>query len=261
MSDRAVPNLPSRDFDVTAEFYGAFGFTPAFRDDDWLILHRDGLELEFFRFPGLEPETSSFRCSVRVDDVDELYARLLAAGVEETDAGRPRLHPVLVQPWGQRVGFLVDPDGTQLQLIENIVPPVSSSAPGRARGAVPYLFLPGCAREALAFYRRVFGGELEVHTRSEFGRADGSPEAIAHGALDGPVPLFAADEDASAPLRTDRMVLSLLGAADPETTERWFSLLSEGATDTDPLQERPWGDHDGQLTDRFGIRWLLGYSG
>ncbi|QHC68474.1 VOC family protein [Rathayibacter sp. VKM Ac-2759] len=126
---------------------------------------------------------------------------------------------------------------------------------------MPYLFLSGCAREALEFYRSVFRGELEVHTRSEFGRLDGSPEAIAHGALHGPVPLFAADEDASAPIRTSGMALSLLGAADPETTERWFALLSEGATDTDPLQERPWGDHDGQLTDRFGVRWLLGYSG
>lgn len=119
MTDRAVPNLPSRDFDVTIAFYGGFGFEPAHRDVDWLILRRGDLQLEFFPFPDLVPEESSFMCSVRVDDVDELYRRIRAAGVAETSVGHPRLLPVRSQPWGQRAGFLVDPDGTQLHLIAN----------------------------------------------------------------------------------------------------------------------------------------------
>ncbi|WP_342097148.1 VOC family protein [Rathayibacter oskolensis] len=147
-----------------------------------------------------------------------------------------------------------------MQLIENSPASSPPSLHERPRGAVPYLFLPGSAREALGFYSSVFGGELELHTRAGFGREDGSPEAIAHGALHGPVPLFGADEDTSAPIRTGGTVLSLLGAADPETTERWFSRLSEGAIEVDPLQQRAWGDHDGQVTDRFGVRWLIGYS-
>ncbi|KQQ01621.1 hypothetical protein ASG06_13430 [Rathayibacter sp. Leaf185] len=145
--------------------------------------------------------------------------------------------------------------------MENALPSTPLSPQERSPGAVPYLFLPGSAREALSFYGSVFGGELELHTRAEFGRQDGSPEAIAHGSLRGPVPLFAADEDASGSIRTEGMLLSLLGAADPERTAQWFSRLSEGAVDVDPLQQRPWGDHDGQVTDRFGVRWLLGYSG
>jgi len=32
--DRAVPNLPCRDFDRTEEFSGRFGFEGEFRDDD-----------------------------------------------------------------------------------------------------------------------------------------------------------------------------------------------------------------------------------
>lgn len=119
MADHAVPNLPSRDFDVTSAFYGAFGFEPDYRDDGWLILRRGRLQLEFFLFPDLVPEESSFMCSVRVDDVDALYAQIRSAGVVEKSVGRPRLHPVRRQPWGQRAGFLVDPDGTQLHLIEN----------------------------------------------------------------------------------------------------------------------------------------------
>jgi len=120
MTDRAVPNLPSRDFDNTVAFYAGFGFESAYRDDGWLILRRGDLQLEFFPFPDLAPDQSSFMCSVRVDDVDELYRQIAAAGVVEKAVGRPRLHPVRMQPWGQRVGFLVDPDGTQLHLIENL---------------------------------------------------------------------------------------------------------------------------------------------
>ena len=119
MSDRAVPNLPSRDFEMTIAFYGRFGFNLAYRDDGWLILRRAELHLEFFLFPELDPEQSSFMCSIRVDDLDGLYRQIEAAGVVEKSAGRPRLHPVRLQPWGQRAGFLIDPDGTQLQLIQN----------------------------------------------------------------------------------------------------------------------------------------------
>ncbi|MBB2985244.1 bleomycin resistance protein [Terracoccus luteus] len=120
MTDHAAPNLPSRDLDVTVAFYAAFGFEVAYRDDGWLVMHRGGLRLEFFAFPDLVPEHSSFMCSVRVDDVDELYGRIRQTGVVESDAGFPRLHPVRRQPWGQRAGFLIDPDGTQLNLIENV---------------------------------------------------------------------------------------------------------------------------------------------
>lgn len=119
MTDRAVPNLPSRDFDGTVAFYGGFGFELDYRDDAWLILRRGELQLEFFPLPDLVPEESSFMCSVRVDDVDDLYRRIAATGVPERTIGSPRLHPVQRQPWGQRAGFLVDLDGTQLHLIEN----------------------------------------------------------------------------------------------------------------------------------------------
>jgi catechol 2,3-dioxygenase-like lactoylglutathione lyase family enzyme len=126
MTDRAVPNLPSRRFEETIAFYGQFGFELTYRDDGWLILCRGDAQLEFFPFPDLVPEESSFMCSLRVDDVDELYRQIKSAGVIEKSSGSPRLLPVRVQPWGQRAGFLVDPDGTQLHLIEN----VAQHAPG-----------------------------------------------------------------------------------------------------------------------------------
>ncbi|MFF1571737.1 bleomycin resistance protein [Leifsonia sp. NPDC058292] len=123
MADRAVPNLPSRGFDDTIAFYGRFGFELAYRDEAWLILRRGTLQLEFFPLHGLVPEESNFMCTVRVDDLDELYRQLRNAGIEETAVGQPRLHPARLQSWGQRAAFLVDADGTQLTLIENAAEP------------------------------------------------------------------------------------------------------------------------------------------
>lgn len=129
-------------------------------------------------------------------------------------------------------------------------------------GLTPYLSFPGTARQALSFYREVFGGELVLNSLADFGRSDGPPDAIAHGMLQGPVELFAADAGTDEPsVRLQGVLFSLLGTADSDTLEAWFAALCDGGSDIDPLQLRPWGDHDGQVTDRFGVRWLIGYQG
>ncbi len=128
-------------------------------------------------------------------------------------------------------------------------------------GLVPYLHFDGFAREALGLYRDVFGGELELHSFADFGRTDGPGDAIAHGILSGAVNLFAADAGPNdSALRLEGILFSLLGTADPATLESWFAALSDGGAIIDPLQERPWGAHDGQVTDRFGVTWLIGYE-
>jgi len=116
--DRAVPNLPSRNFDVTEAFYAGFGFERTFRDDGWMILTRGGLQLEFFPHPALDPATSDFMCSVRVVDLDALYDAIRQSGAVERQPGAPRLHPIRTQSWELRAGYLIDPDGTQLALME-----------------------------------------------------------------------------------------------------------------------------------------------
>lgn len=119
MPDRAVPNLPSRDFDATIAFYGGFGFTTSYRDGGWLILARGELVLEFFLAPEHIPASSWFMTSVRVADLEGLYEAVRASGVPETEREIPRLVPVALQEWGQRAGYLIDLDGTQLHLIED----------------------------------------------------------------------------------------------------------------------------------------------
>lgn len=127
----------------------------------------------------------------------------------------------------------------------------------------PYLHLDGKAREALAFYAEVFGGDVIAYTLEEFNRTDGPPDAIAHGQLGGgAVALCVADATGDqAAFRSEGMMLSLLGTADPATLRQWFTALSDGGEVVDDLQRRPWGASDGRVIDRFGLHWLIGFEG
>lgn len=129
-------------------------------------------------------------------------------------------------------------------------------------GPTPYIFFRGTARPALLFYADVFGGAARLHTFGEFNRSDGPADAIAHGYLvDAPVALFASDVAGDEPaFHAQGLMLSLLGTADAATLRRWFARLSEGGNVLDDLQKRPWGAFDGQVVDRYGLRWLIGFE-
>jgi PhnB protein len=130
-------------------------------------------------------------------------------------------------------------------------------------GPTPYLHFAGTARAALTFYGDVFGCSVQLHTFKEFNRTDGPAEAIAHGYLsEGPVDLYAADVAGDEPpLRCEGMMLSLLGTAAPSTLRAWFSRLADGGRVVDELQTRAWGASDGQVVDRYGLHWLIGFEG
>jgi PhnB protein len=127
----------------------------------------------------------------------------------------------------------------------------------------PYLSLPGTARDALTFYGEVFGSAVQLHTFEEFNRTDGPSDAVAHGYLvDGPVELFASDVAGNEPsFRCEGMMLALLGTSTPSVLRTWFSRLAEGGRIVDDLQQRPWGATDGQVVDRYGLHWLIGFEG
>jgi PhnB protein len=125
-----------------------------------------------------------------------------------------------------------------------------------------YLTFPGNAREALEFYAGIFGGDLQLNTYQEFSRTDGPADAIAHGVLSGgPVALFGSDAaPGEVPVHIEGAMLSLLGTADPAVLHTWFDRLAEGGAIVDPLAPKPWGASDGQVVDRYGLHWLVGYE-
>jgi PhnB protein len=129
-------------------------------------------------------------------------------------------------------------------------------------GLTPYVHFQGTARDALSFYASVFGGATQLHTFAEFSRTDGPADAIAHGYLvDSPIVIYAADAGSEEPaFRAQGLMLSLLGTADATTLRQWFARLAEGGEVVEDLYERPWGASDGQVIDRYGLHWLVGFE-
>lgn len=128
----------------------------------------------------------------------------------------------------------------------------------------PYLVFDGNAREALDFYVSVLGGHLEVSTFGDFpGAGPEVADQIMHGQLETPAGFtIMASDSPPGTSRTlgDHITVSLSGD-DVETLRGYWAGLSEGATVQTPLEVQMWGDEFGQLTDRFGIGWLVNISG
>ena len=124
----------------------------------------------------------------------------------------------------------------------------------------PYIGFEGTARQAMEFYKGVFGGDLTVSTFGEFG-AENSPDAdkIMHSQLetDRGFTLMASDTP-SGMARTsgDNITISLSGEDGGELRGYWDK-LSDGGNVTMPLEKQMWGDEFGMVTDRFGIPWMV----
>ncbi|SNR91328.1 PhnB protein [Geodermatophilus saharensis] len=124
----------------------------------------------------------------------------------------------------------------------------------------PYLHFSGNAREAMESYRSVFGGHLEVMTFGDMGGGGGEypDDGVMHAFLrtDQGLELMASDGHDPDACGQDEVSLSLSGD-DLGLLTGWFQALAEGGAVDVPLAEQVWGDTFGQVTDRFGIRWLV----
>lgn len=130
----------------------------------------------------------------------------------------------------------------------------------------PYISFRGTAREAMEFYTSVFGGDLTLSTFGEFqmpGIGEDEKDKIMHGQLTTPAgfTLMGADTPSSMPASEGSTItISLSGNGDEGLRDYWDK-LADGGTVTMPLEQAPWGDWFGQLTDRFGVDWMVNISG
>ncbi|WP_217240641.1 VOC family protein [Streptomyces sp. AC555_RSS877] len=124
----------------------------------------------------------------------------------------------------------------------------------------PYLSFDGDARQAMEFYKEVFGGTLKLNTYGEFGQP-GTPDAdkIMHGMLETPsgFTLMGADNPPGME-HTPGNTFSVSLSGDDETELRgYWEKLSAGGSVSVPLDKQMWGDVFGMCTDRFGIPWMV----
>lgn len=127
----------------------------------------------------------------------------------------------------------------------------------------PYISFDGNAREAMEFYKSVFGGTLVMNTYGEFGQPD-APEAdkIMHSQLetDSGYTLMGGDTPPGTSHNPgDNITVSLSGDNADELRGYWDKLSAAG-TVTVPLEQQMWGDEFGQCIDRFGIGWMVNIS-
>lgn len=126
---------------------------------------------------------------------------------------------------------------------------------------VPYLFFKGNCKEAMEFYKNAFGGELTVQTMAdsppEMQMPDMNPNSVMHARLVGPVSLMASDSPKASD-ESAKIELAVNGpAADEAKMREMFEKLADGGKVTMKLEKMPWGDIYGQLTDKYGIQWMM----
>jgi len=129
----------------------------------------------------------------------------------------------------------------------------------------PYLSFRDNARQALEFYKSVFGGNLYLSTYKEFHASPDPSEddKIMHGFLDGAngMQLMASDTPNSMEYSVGtNFSVSLSGDNEAELRGYWEK-LSVGAAIAMPLEMAPWGDTFGMLKDKFGVHWMVNISG
>ena len=124
----------------------------------------------------------------------------------------------------------------------------------------PYIQFKDNARQALEFYKGVFGGNLTMNTFGEFGQQD-SPDAdmIMHGQLetDSGFTLMAADTPAGMERNPGNNIAVSLSGDDADELRGYWEKLSDGGTVSVPLEKQMWGDEFGMCVDQFGIPWMV----
>jgi PhnB protein len=124
----------------------------------------------------------------------------------------------------------------------------------------PYLTFNGKAAEAMKFYHSVLGGELTMQTFAEakMARTPAEDDLIVHAVLKNEGLTFMAS-DAMPNRQTsfgDNVHMSISGH-DNEKLTKIFDGLAKGGKVGMPLAKQFWGDTYGQLTDKFGVHWMI----
>ncbi len=125
-----------------------------------------------------------------------------------------------------------------------------------------YIFFRGDCREAMEFYKNVFGGEITAQTHGEAlgnqAEADWR-DKIMHASLEGGDIKLMGSDTKKASEKAAKITLSL-GGDDEAKLDEIFNKLSAGADVVQPLEKQFWGDIFGQLIDKYGIEWMVNIS-
>ncbi len=116
---KITANLPSRDFGITEVFYHALGFQTVYLGEGWMILDLNGMMVEFFPHPDLNPKESWFSASLRLPDIDTQHSQWSALDHWSQTNDAPRLTaPMQANGDAPRMFAMIDPDGSLWRVME-----------------------------------------------------------------------------------------------------------------------------------------------
>lgn len=129
----------------------------------------------------------------------------------------------------------------------------------------PYLFFDGRAEEAIEFYRKALGAEVNMLMRFKESPEPakpgmlppGSENKVMHASLRiGDTTVMASDGQCSGRTNFQGFALSL-DARDEKDAERLFTALATGGQVQQPLTKTFFSPRFGMVTDRFGVMWMI----
>lgn len=125
----------------------------------------------------------------------------------------------------------------------------------------PYLNFTDNARDAMDFYQSVFGGNLEMHTFKEYNASQDPSEddKIMHSVLeaDNGIMFMAADTPNNMEFKAGTNYSMSLSGDNEAELAGYYEKLAAAGTVIMPLENAPWGDKFGMVTDKYGIQWLV----
>lgn len=132
----------------------------------------------------------------------------------------------------------------------------------------PYLFFSGRCEEALEFYKKALGAEIEMMMRfnespepHEPGRVPpGFESKIMHASFRiGQTTLMASDGCSTEKAAFEGFSLSISVPSEAEA-DQFFNALADGGQVRMPMSKAFWSPRFGMLEDRFGIGWMISVS-
>jgi len=134
----------------------------------------------------------------------------------------------------------------------------------------PYLNFAGTTEEAFNFYKSVFGGEFAFLQR--FGDNPGTCEGMVEGdknlIMHVSLPIGKgnmlmgtdAPESMGFKLVEGSNIYICISPDSEEEANKLFNGLAEGGKINQKLEKMFWGAIYGDLTDKFGIKWMVNYQ-
>ena len=129
----------------------------------------------------------------------------------------------------------------------------------------PYLFFDGRCEEAIEFYRKTLGAEVDMLMRFKDSPEPHQPGMIPPGAENkvmhanlriGDTSVMASDGRCGGKPHFNGFALSLEAATEAEA-DRLFNALADGGKMQMPLTRTFFSPRFGMLADRFGVMWMI----